>query len=65
MNFYFRQKKYREAEYVQRRVPSIENFEIFLGGFPHFGPSKLGVSKNEHPSTTYDPTLFVQNPFLL
>ena len=33
-----------------------KNFEIFLGGHPHFCPSKLGVSKNEHSSTAYDPT---------
>ena len=42
-----------------------QKFEIFFGGYPHFGPSKCGVSKNEHPSTAYDPTFFVQNPFLL
>ena len=35
-----------------------KNFEIFFGGYPHFGPSNYGVSKNEHPRTAYDPTFF-------
>ena len=34
-------------------------FEFFWGGFPHVGPSKFGVSKNDHPSTAND------LPFLL
>ena len=29
----------------------------------NFGPSKCGVSKNDHPSTAYDPTFLLQNPF--
>ena len=33
-----------------------KNFANFWGGYPHFGPSKWGASKNEHPSTPYDPT---------
>ena len=38
--------------------------EIFLGGeYPLFGPSKCGVSKNDHPSTTYDPTFFIAESF--
>ena len=42
-----------------------KNFEIFFRGYPHFGPSKCSASKNDRPSTTYDPTFLVQNPFLL
>ena len=42
-----------------------KNFEIFFMGYPLFGPSKCGVSKNDHPSTAYDPTFLLQNPFLL
>ena len=30
-----------------------------------FGPSKYGVSKNDHPSTAYDPIFLLQNPFTL
>ena len=41
-----------------------KNFEIFFRGYPLFGPSKCGVSKNDHPSTVYDPTFLLQNPFL-
>ena len=33
--------------------------------YPLVGPSKSGVSKNEHPSTAYYPTFLMQNPFLL
>ena len=33
-----------------------KNFELFFRGYPLFGPSKCGVSKNDHPSTAYDPT---------
>ena len=42
-----------------------KNFEIFFRGYPLFGPSKCGVSKNDHPSTAYDPTFLLQNPFTL
>ena len=42
-----------------------KNFEIFFRGYPHFGPSKYGVSKNDHPSTAYDPSFLLQNPFTL
>ena len=42
-----------------------KNFEIFFRGYPHFGPLKCGISKNDHLSTTYDPTFLLQNPFLL
>merc|ERR1711954_164718 len=42
-----------------------KNFEIFFRGYPLFGPSKCGVSKNDHPSTAYDPTFLLQNPFKL
>ena len=42
-----------------------KNFEIFLRGYPLFGPSKCGASKNDHPSTAYDPTFLLQNPFTL
>ena len=37
----------------------------FFPGVPNFGISKCGVSKNDHPSTAYDPTFLLQNPFLL
>jgi len=30
----------------------------FFGGYPHFEPLKGGATKNEHPSTAYDPTFF-------
>ena len=36
-----------------------------LRGYPHFDPSKCGVSKNDHPCTAYDPTFLLQNPLLL
>ena len=42
-----------------------KNFEIFFRGYPLFGPSKCGVSKNDHPSTAYDTTFLLQNPFTL
>ena len=42
-----------------------KNFEILFRGYPLFGPSKCGVSKNDHPSTAYDPTFLLQNPFTL
>jgi len=42
-----------------------KNFEIFFRGYPLFGPSKCGVSKNDHPSTAYDATFLWQNPFPL
>ena len=38
-------------------------FEIFYRGYPHFGPSRCGVSKNDHPSITYDPTFYCRNLF--
>ena len=41
-----------------------KNFEIFVRGYL-FGPSMCGVSKNDHPSTPYDPTFLLQNPFTL
>ena len=28
-----------------------KNFEISFRGYPHFDPSKCGVSENDHPST--------------
>ena len=43
----------------------IENFEIFFGGYPHFGPLKWQRSQNEHPRTTYNPTFLLHNPTLL
>ena len=45
------------------QMMTLEEFEIFWRGYPHFGPLKCGVSKNDHPSTTYDPTFLLQNPF--
>ena len=42
---------------------STKNFEIFLRGYPLFGPSKCGVSKNDHPSTAYDPTFREREDF--
>ena len=39
-----------------------ENFDFIFfegGGFPLFGPSKCGVSKNKHPNTAYDPTFLI------
>ena len=41
------------------------NFEIFLRGYPLFGPSKCGVSKNYHHSTAYDHIFLLQSPSLL
>ena len=38
-----------------------KNFEKSF--YPLFGPLKCGVSKNDHPSTAYDPTFLLQNPF--
>ena len=43
----------------------IENFEIFLGGYPHLGPLKAVAHKNEHPRTPYDATFLLQNLVLL
>ena len=40
-----------------------QKFWNFFRGYPLFGPSKCGVSKNDHPSTAYDPTFLLQNPF--
>ena len=40
-----------------------KNFEIFFREYPLFGPPKCGVAKNDHPSTAYDPTFLLQNPF--
>ena len=42
-----------------------KNFDFFFRGYPLFGPSKWGVSKNDHPSTAYDPTFLLQKPFPL
>ena len=42
-----------------------KNIEIFFRWYSLFGLSKCGVSKNDHPSTAYDPTFLLQNPFLL
>ena len=42
-----------------------KNFEFFFRGYPLSGPSKCCVSKNDHPSTAYDPTYLLQNPFPL
>jgi len=39
-----------------------KNFEIFFRGYPLFGPSKCSISKNDYPSTAYDPTFLLQNP---
>ena len=36
----------------------VQQFWIFLGGYPLFGPSKCGVAKIGHPSTGYDPIFF-------
>ena len=38
------------------RKYSTRNFEIFFKGYLHFGPSKCGVSMNDHPSTVDDPS---------
>ena len=42
-----------------------KNSDILFRGYPHFGPSKCGVSKNDQPSTAYDPTFLLQKPFPL
>ena len=42
-----------------------KNFEIFFRGYPLFGPSKRGVSKNDHSSIAYDPAILLHNPFTL
>ena len=39
------------------------NFEIFFRGYPPLDPAKCGGAKNDHPSTAYDPTFLLQNPF--
>ena len=42
----------------------IYSFFLGWGGCtPNFGPSMCCVSKNEHPSTKYDPTFFLLHPF--
>ena len=43
----------------------IENFEIFFGGYPHFGHLKGRRYQNEHPRTTYNPTFLLHYPTLL
>ena len=37
-----------------------KNFEIFFRGYPHFGPSKCGVSENDHTSTAYAPAFLLR-----
>ena len=39
------------------------NFEIFFRGYPLFYPLKVRHLQNDHPSTAYDPTFLLQNPF--
>ena len=38
----------------------IKIFDFFFKGYPH-----LDVYNNDHPSTAYDPTFLLQNPFLV
>ena len=44
---------------------SNQKFKKDIRGYPNFGPSKFSVSKKEHPSTAFDLTFVLQNPFLL
>ena len=40
-----------------------KKFEIFFLGYPHFGPSKCGISKKNYHSSTYEPTFFIAESF--